>query len=136
MERHLKTLATLQIAAGVLGILLSLVAALLFGGLVGVAVNSVEPGSEVAAPILGVIGAVVVTVTLATSIAAMIGGTGLLKSRPWAPTFAIVVSTLLLIYFPVGTVVGAYGLWALLAAPREHLFPAGADTSGTKPSLE
>ncbi len=100
------------------------------------AVNAVGPGSEVAAPILGVIGTVVVIATLATSIAATVAGTGLLKSRSWAPTFAIVVSALLLVHFPVGTAVGAYGLWALLAAQREQVFPVRAQTSGTSPTRE
>lgn len=130
METHVKVLAILQIALGALGIVGALIVMALFGGLAGLAGASGEPGVEVAAPVIGLIGVFVVTVMLVLSIPTIIVGAGLLKFRPWARIFGIIVSVLLLVHFPLGTVVGVYGLWVLLTGETEKLFAARAGTPG------
>jgi hypothetical protein len=57
----------------------------------------------------------------------LIAGYGLLTFKPWARIVGIVLSAIGLIYFPFGTVLGAYGLWVLLNKDTERLF------SGTAP---
>ncbi len=126
METHVKVLAVLQIALGALGIVGAVLVMVVFGGLAGLAVASQEPGSEVAAPLLGLIGVAIVTVLLVLSIPAVILGAGLLKFRPWARILGIILSILLLLHFPLGTVVGVYGLWVLLTRETETLFAARA----------
>src|SRR6476646_337629 len=43
----------------------------------------------------------------------LIGGVGLLRGKPWARRFGLFIAALNLVYFPIGTPVGAYGLWVL-----------------------
>lgn len=128
METHVKVLAVLQIAIGALGIVLAVLAMAIAGGLAGLAGASGEPGAEVAAPLIGLFGVVIMTVLLALSIPAIIVGAGLLKFRPWARIFGIILSILLLIHFPLGTLVGVYGLWVLLTGETEKLFAAERPT--------
>lgn len=45
---------------------------------------------------------------------------GLLARRNWARTLLIVLALLVLLYFPIGTVLGAYTLWVLLPAGAEY----------------
>jgi hypothetical protein len=49
---------------------------------------------------------------------AFAGGIGLLKGYRWARPVIIAVSCVLLVAFPVGTVIGAAGLWILLGRMR------------------
>jgi hypothetical protein len=61
----------------------------------------------------------------------MLIGIGLLKYRSWARIGGIVLSILDLIWMPVGTIVGIYGLWVLFSKDTERLFgvPAPAPPS-------
>ena len=45
----------------------------------------------------------------------LVGGIALLRQRPWARLVIIVVSVLLLFEFPIGTLLGGFGLWVLLS---------------------
>ncbi|MEO5794845.1 MAG: hypothetical protein ABIP34_07470 [Rhodoferax sp.] len=47
----------------------------------------------------------------------LVGGIALLNGKPWARPLAIGVSAFWLLVFPLGTALGAYGLWALLRQP-------------------
>src|SRR5882724_9847645 len=44
----------------------------------------------------------------------LIGGIGLLRLQPWARILIIMLSGLELLSFPIGTVLGGFGLWVLL----------------------
>ena len=124
METHVKVLGLLQIILGVLGIVVALFVLLMFGGIAGLVAATGEEGSEIAVPILGLIGAFAVTFILVLSIPGIIVGAGLLKFRPWARILGIIMSILLIIHFPLGTIVGVYGLWVLLTGETEKLFAA------------
>jgi hypothetical protein len=50
------------------------------------------------------------------AIPGIIAGWGLLNRRPWARIVIIILSILALIRFPLGTIVGVYGLWVLLSS--------------------
>jgi hypothetical protein len=52
-------------------------------------------------------------------------GVGLLQRRSWARIAGIVISLLNLFYFPLGTMLGVYGLWVLFAKDTERVFNAG-----------
>jgi membrane protein implicated in regulation of membrane protease activity len=60
--------------------------------------------------------------TLPILLPALIGGIGLLRRRSWARLTIIALSALCLLTFPVGTVLGAFGLWVLLSAPGRACF--------------
>lgn len=124
MDTHVKVLAILQIVLGALGIMAALFVVLIFGGVAGLVAVSGDRDAALAVPIIGMLGTVAVTFILLMAVPGIIVGIGLLKLRPWARVFGIIVSILLLIHFPLGTVVGVYGLWVLLTSETERLFAA------------
>ncbi len=124
MDQHVKVLGVLYIVLGVLGIIGALVTLLIFGGvagIVGIAAHE-EPDARIAIPIVGAIGIFVFFFLLVVSLPGIIAGYGLLQFRPWARIITILISALNLMNFPLGTLVGAYGLWVMLSAETEPLF--------------
>ncbi len=124
MKQHVSILGILYIVFGCLGILGAFVFLLVFGGIAGIVglVAHEEPDAAVAVPILGGIGVVVSIILAFLSIPGLIVGIGLVKFRPWARIGGILLSVLNLLNFPIGTAVGAYGLWILLSKETEPLF--------------
>ena len=121
MDTHVKVLAILYIVFGVLGTLLGLgfMALLSFIGLAGAAS---DPDAWMAMPILGITGAALGVFLLILSLPGIIAGIGLLKYRPWARILTIVLSALNLMNFPIGTILGIYGLWVMLSDEGSRLF--------------
>jgi len=125
MESHVRILAILRIVAGCLGILVATVALLAFGGLAGlVAATEATRDSQawIAVPVLAAVGGALSFLLLVVSLPSIIAGAGLLKHRPWARTLTIVLSALDLLNVPLGTALGIYGLWVLLARDTRLLF--------------
>jgi hypothetical protein len=121
VDTHVKVLAWLFIAFGVLGSLLGLgLMALL--GIIGVAGAASDPDAWVALPILGFTGAALGVFMLALSLPGIVAGIGLLKFRPWARILTIVLSALNLMNIPFGTILGVYGLWVMLSDEGSRLF--------------
>lgn len=50
------------------------------------------------------------------------GGIGLLYGKPWARVVLIILSALILLAVPVGTIFGAFGLWVLLGGEANRVF--------------
>jgi hypothetical protein len=73
-------------------------------------------------------GTALVVFLLAISLPGLITGIGLLKFQPWARIVGIVLAAINLINIPLGTILGAYGLWVLLNKETERLF------AGTPPA--
>jgi hypothetical protein len=123
MQQHVKVLAVLNIIYGGLGLLIGLFVFAVLGGIAGV-VSTVDPSvdAEVAAPILGLIGAFVLCVLAIVSAPSIIAGAGLLYFKPWARILTIVLSAVHLLSIPFGTALGVYGLWVLLHGQTEPLF--------------
>jgi hypothetical protein len=121
MDTHVKVLAILYIVFGVLGTLLGLgfMALLSF---IGVAGAASDPDAWMAMPILGITGAALGVFLLILSLPGIVAGIGLLKYRPWARIVTIVLSALNLMNFPIGTILGIYGLWVMLSDEGSRLF--------------
>ncbi|HEX3702639.1 MAG TPA: hypothetical protein VHU82_04870 [Vicinamibacterales bacterium] len=122
METHVKVLGVLHLVLGALGVLGALVLVLIFGSAAGIVGATGEPGAHVAIPIIGITGMTLVLFLLVRSVPGMLIGIGLLKYRSWARIGGIVLSILDLIWMPVGTIVGIYGLWVLFSKDTERLF--------------
>ena len=122
MEQHVKILAYLNIVFGGLGVLVALIILLVFGGLAGIVSADPDPEAAVGVAVLGAIGGIGALIVGALSLPSLIAGFGLLKFRPWAQTLAIVMSALNLLNVPIGTAVGAYGLWVLLNKDTKPMF--------------
>ncbi len=124
MEQHVKILAILHIVLGSLGVLAALTVMAVFGGIAGL-IHVTNNLDVPAAPIIGLIGGVLMIIILVLSFPGIIAGIGLLNFRPWARILAIVLSVLDLIHIPFGTALGIYGLWVLLSPQAEPLFRRG-----------
>jgi len=96
---------------------------LTMGSVAGIVGATAEPrDAAVAIPILGLAGTALATMLGIFSLPSLITGYGLLYFRQWARIVGIVLSAVNLINVPLGTVVGAYGLWVLLNKETERLF--------------
>jgi hypothetical protein len=123
MQNHVKILGILHIVFGSLGILLGLGMLALFGGIAGiVGMNASGDEAAVAIPILGAIGGLILVFALLVSIPGIIAGIGMLSFKPWARILGIIISVLELINFPLGTVLGFYGIWVLFSREGAALF--------------
>jgi hypothetical protein len=121
MDTHVKVLAWLYIVFGVLGSLFGLGLMALLGA-IGVAGAASDPDAWMALPILGLTGAALGVFILLLSLPGIIAGIGLLMFRPWARIVTIVLSALNLMNFPLGTILGVYGLWVMLSSEGSRLF--------------
>ena len=122
MDTHVKVLAALDIALGIMGLFGAAVMVIVFGiGATAVGASG-EPDAAFALPIIGITGIALVTFLVLLSLPGIIIGIGLIRLRPWSRIAAIVFSILSLTLLPVGTLVGVYGLWVLFAKDTEQVF--------------
>ncbi len=122
MLTHVKVLAVLYIVLGALGVLSALLLMMVFGVAAGSVGVSGDPDAAVALPIIGFVGTGLFIFLLAISLPGVIVGFGLLKLKSWARIGGIVLCAINLINIPIGTILGAYGLWVLLNGETERLF--------------
>ena len=126
MDTHVKVVAVLFLVLGGLGVLAALGLMALFGGAAGiVGMGAESEEAAVAIPIIGITGAMLTAFLLVLSLPGVIAGFGLLAYKPWARILGIVLAAINLINIPIGTIFGAYALWALLHKDSERLFAAG-----------
>jgi len=122
METHVKVLGVLNMLSGALGVCMALLLLLVFGGLAGAAGSDIDPGANMAAPLIGLTGVALVMFLLLMSVPAIVVGYGLYHVRPWARVAGIAIAILSLMAFPLGTVLGVYGLWVLCSQSGARLF--------------
>jgi hypothetical protein len=130
MREHVKILGILNIVMGSLTALGGLVVLLAAGSIASlIAIGLQDSGdaenARIAAPIIGVVGAVIGIFLLALSVPAILGGWGLLNFKSWSRILMIVISGLSLLHFPLGTALGIYGLWVLLNEQARQLLESG-----------
>lgn len=115
MDIHRQLAAWLAIAAGALGLLTVLGMVLLISGVVvaaGIDTNEMRVFAFLIKAVCGVIGVL--------SLADIIAGICYLRGSQVARGWLIVTNILFLLAFPLGSLIGAYSLWAMLrtvAAP-------------------
>ena len=121
MSTHIKILGWLLIIRGVLSLLaaLGIFASSFLGGLFSGHVLGAVGG------ILG--GAVLALLAFLSGAAGLAAGAGLLRRQAWARTLAILISVFSLIEWPVGTIIGVYGLWVLLSSEGAAQFHLSSD---------
>jgi hypothetical protein len=123
MRSHVRALAVLEIAFGVIGVVIGLGVLLFFGGIAAL-VGFTDPtdGKEIAIPVLGVIGALSFLVMTLVSLPELLAGIGLWKERQWGRILSLIVLAFNLLNFPFGTALGVYGFWVLLSSEGAALF--------------
>ena len=123
METHVKVLGVLHLVFGAIFLMTAAFLMLTLGGAAGIVGMAADPeDAAVAIPILGIAGTALGMMMLALALPGLIAGWGLLKLKSWARILTIVLSVLNLLNFPLGTVLGIYGLWVLLNKDTERLF--------------
>jgi hypothetical protein len=122
VETHVKVLGVLHVAMSAIGILFAILMMVIVGGAAGMVGASGDPDARWALPFIGITGMTLVVLTLALSLPGFVVGVGLIRLRPWARIFGIVLSIFDLIWVPLGTVIGIYGLFVLLSKDTERLF--------------
>jgi hypothetical protein len=137
MDTHVKILAAFHLIAGVLGLIVSLMIMLLFGGAAGITAMAAtnEPDAWLAVPIVALVGSMIVILIFILSIPGIIAGIGLLKRRPWARILTIVLSVINLLNIPFGTLLGIYGLWIMASPDTAQLFGAAPTAAHDTASL-
>ena len=126
MQTHVKVLGVVYLAVGGLMLLLALFLILTMGGVAGIVGASADPeDAAIAVPVLGFAGTALAAFFGIFALPSLVTGYGLLNYRPWARVIGIILSAISLINIPIGTIVGAYGLWVLLNKETERLFNIG-----------
>ena len=127
MDTHVRVLGVLNIAIGVVGLIIAFLTMIGVGGAAGIISASAEPeDAALAVPILSIVGGLVVAVVFAFSLPSVATGIGLLYFKPWARILGIVLSAIALLGFPWVTLLGIYGLWVLFNKDTERLFAGGS----------
>jgi hypothetical protein len=116
LEQHVKILGILNIAMGVLALLMAGVGALFVAG------SGAISGEAEAMAVTGLVGGVIGVLGLLFSIPAIIGGWFLMQHKEWARILVLVISALNLLSVPLGTALGIYGFWVLLKPEASSLF--------------
>jgi hypothetical protein len=112
LDIHVKTLGALNIAAGALGLLISIIF-FLYSGL------SVL-GDDV--PLRGIATLGLMLLMAVLFVPMVVIGLGLVLRKPWSRTAGTVLAILGLLHFPLGTAVSFYGLWVLLSPDVDEVF--------------
>ncbi len=123
MQTHVKVLGVVYLAVGACMLLAAMFLFLTMSGVAGIVGATAEPhDAAIAIPILGFVGTALAAFLILFSVPSLAAGYGLLKLKPWARVVGIILSAISLIKIPIGTIIGAYGLWVLLNTETERLF--------------
>lgn len=127
METHVKILAILYLVFSSAFLVAAVILLVIFGGVTAVVGTAAEAeDAAIALPIIGITGMALVGFLTMIAAPGLIAGFGLLKLANWARILGIVLSALHLLNFPIGTVLGVYGLYVLLNRDTERLFETGS----------
>ena len=110
MSTHIKILGWLHIIFGALGLLsaFGILASSFLGGLFS---------GHLFGALGGILtGAVFALIAFLSGITGLAAGVGLLQHQRWARTLTLLLSIFSLIRWPIGTIIGVYGLWVLLSS--------------------
>ena len=125
VAHHFQMLGILWLIYGSLeligGVVLLFVSHVIFGHVTRLAnPNQPNPIPDFLQPLLSTIAVFV----LAKAAACLTGGVGLLQRAPWARILVLVVAFVSLINVPLGTALGIYTLWVLLADNGQRQYEA------------
>lgn len=122
MQTHVKVLGVLFLISA--GFLAFFAVAIPLGlGLVGALMgNSGDPDAATGMAVMGLVGTGLAIFLSVLAIVWGLCGYGILKHKPWARIFAIVLCAMSLIKIPFGTALGIYGLWIMFNKETEAIF--------------
>jgi hypothetical protein len=109
LEKHITILGWLYIALNVLTLFIGVIVFFILIGAGLLAADGEAMG------VLAIVGTFVLGLMVVISIPGIITGWGLLKHKSWARILALIIGFLNLMNIPLGTMLGAYTIWVLLA---------------------
>lgn len=115
MDRHIRILGILNMLYGIVGAIASIVILVRFGGFSGVYAAFNED-------IIGLIAMILVGFQLLIALPCIFAGFYVRMLQDWARVMLIIVSAINVLNVPFGTLIGAYGLWALMTPETDPLF--------------
>ena len=115
MDRHVRFLSRLNVAFGTVGLIASVITLIVAGGPGGLYASFLEPTA-------GLLVTVITMFNLLIAIPCILGGRALPSYNDSVRVAMIIVSAVNIINLPVGTILGAYGLWVLMTPETEPLF--------------
>ncbi|MDQ7826168.1 MAG: hypothetical protein RDV48_25420 [Candidatus Eremiobacteraeota bacterium] len=119
--QHLQIIRIIDWICGITGAIsgLGLVAAGILGasllGMLGITMPEDKAAAGIIAIVFGTVGLIGGGFILILSVLSIIAGNALVEGKPWSRIYHIIIGALSLPGFPVGTAIGVYYLWALLA---------------------
>lgn len=108
MEKHINTVAALQIGLCLFNLLLILTI-YSFLKIAGSVID--EPEADMILNIIANIGA---TILVLLSIPGIIAAFGLYRRKEWARILTLIISVIGIFNFPFGTAIGIYSIWVLI----------------------
>ena len=108
MEKHINTVAALQIGLCIFN-LLAILAIYSFLKLAGGIID--EPEADM---ILTIIAKIASTILVLLSIPGIIASFGLYRRKEWARILTLILSVIGIFNFPFGTAIGIYSIWVLI----------------------
>jgi hypothetical protein len=108
VEGRVRTLGRLYLAVSAVVMLCACIA------FVAIAPWGLLSGDPIATALLAGLGGTLAALLLMLSAPGLIGGIALLTRRSWARVYAMVLAVVILFWFPLGTILGAYSLYVLL----------------------
>ena len=123
MEKHINTVAALQIGLSIFNLL---IAFLIFTvlKLVGGFVDDTN-----GATILSLIADILAIVFIIISVPGILAGMGLYKRKEWARVMTLILSVIEIFSFPFGTAIGIYSIWALTQPETVTCFGKNEETN-------
>src|SRR5688500_12520175 len=128
MGTHVRVAAWLRILWSAMGLAPAVLLLFVFGG-IGV-IGSVVSGAAVAVPFIMIFFSFLSLLFLVTALPGLVTGWGLLAYQSWARYVNVALSAFDLLNFPLGTVLGAYSIWAMLSPETNELFEPGRVRGG------
>lgn len=123
MKKHVQILAYLNIALGVMGLIIGVVICFLLVGTGLIATVAAEGNDGIMAMnVLSIIAVFVGGLFFLLSIPGIITGLGLLQLKKWARILAIILAFFGLFNLPFGTALSIYSFWVLFNGDTGALF--------------
>jgi hypothetical protein len=118
MEHHVGRLAIADLVVGIIHLAAGIALILFMGG------SPFSFGDTAGETFKGVMISLATLILLATGIVGIVGGRMVRGRTAKGRVIGLFAAFFLVIMFPLGTIVGAYGIWVLFQDGIEKLFPA------------
>lgn len=127
MDKHVRTLAILNIVLGILGLFVAIAILYFNGGKDGLL--NITPAEKEAGgiplssmPISGLYLLILSIYLILITVPLVATGLGLLRFQPWARWVGLALNAVNMMNVPLGSLVGVYAIWVLMSLETEPLF--------------